>query len=141
MKRGDSVLVDPQAAQALRQVLQELEAELASLTDCASGEQHNKRACALRASRRYGRYLRMVNNGRRPSSSTTLDRGHWPRNTPMIPKVHLSACFAKKLISKDRPRLTSPFDPTSRWNPTSTRRPSWKRMTSRKRDSRLFFHV
>ena len=53
-----------------QQVLQELEAELASLTDCAPGEQHNKRACALRASRRYGRYLRMLKNGR-----LTIDKG------------------------------------------------------------------
>jgi len=53
-----------------RQVLEELEAELASLSGCASGEQHNKRACVLRASRRYGRYLRMLRNGR-----LTIDKG------------------------------------------------------------------
>ena len=46
-----------------QQVLEELEAELASLSDCVSGDQHNKRACALRASGRYGKYLRMLKNG------------------------------------------------------------------------------
>jgi len=47
-----------------QRVLQELEAELASITDCAPGEQHSRRACALRPSKRYGRYLRMLKNGR-----------------------------------------------------------------------------
>ena len=43
-------------------LLEELEAELQTLTDCSDGE-HTKRMCALRASRRYGRYLRL--RGRR----------------------------------------------------------------------------
>lgn len=39
------------------QVLEELEAELATLSKLAHGEQHRKRVCELRASARYGRYL------------------------------------------------------------------------------------
>jgi hypothetical protein len=39
-------------------ILAELEAELTSLRDC-KGEGHSKRVCALRASRRFGRYLRV----------------------------------------------------------------------------------
>lgn len=45
-------------------VLQELEAELASLQDRRDGDGHNKRACELHASRRYGRYLRQLKSGR-----------------------------------------------------------------------------
>jgi hypothetical protein len=45
-----------------RQVLRELEAELASLHE-VRGERHSKRVCQLRASRRYGRYLRMTKGG------------------------------------------------------------------------------
>ena len=45
-----------------RQVLYELEAELASLKD-VQGESHSKRVCQLRASRRYGRYLRLTKGG------------------------------------------------------------------------------
>jgi hypothetical protein len=45
-----------------RQVLRELEAELASLQDI-QGEGHTKRVCQLRASRRYGRYLRLTKGG------------------------------------------------------------------------------
>jgi len=45
-----------------RQVLYELEAELASLKDVKS-ESHSKRVCQLRASRRYGRYLRLTKGG------------------------------------------------------------------------------
>jgi len=49
--------------QAHRQeVLQELEAELASLRQLR-GERHSKRVCQLRASRRYGRYLRQTKGG------------------------------------------------------------------------------
>jgi Transposase DDE domain len=44
------------------QVLRELEAELASL-QAAKGESHSKRVCQLRASRRYGRYLRLTKGG------------------------------------------------------------------------------
>jgi hypothetical protein len=47
-----------------RMVLKELEAELASLRECRNKGAHSKRACALRASRRYGRYLRMLKTGR-----------------------------------------------------------------------------
>jgi hypothetical protein len=46
------------------EVLEELEAELASLQDRRDGSGHNKRACELRASRRYGRYLRQLASGR-----------------------------------------------------------------------------
>jgi transposase len=45
-----------------RQVLRELEAELASLTE-VRGESHSKRVCQLRASRRYRRYLRLTKGG------------------------------------------------------------------------------
>jgi hypothetical protein len=45
-----------------RQVLSELEAELASLKD-VRGESQSKRVCQLRASRRYGRYLRLTTGG------------------------------------------------------------------------------
>jgi hypothetical protein len=43
-------------------VIRELEAELASLSDCA-GAAHTKRICSLRSSRRFGRYLRMLKSG------------------------------------------------------------------------------
>ncbi len=45
-------------------VLEELEAELASLQDCRDRRGHSKRACELRASRRYGKYLRMLKSGK-----------------------------------------------------------------------------
>ena len=45
-----------------RQVLRELEAELASLK-AVRGESHSKRVCQLRASRRYGGYLRLTKGG------------------------------------------------------------------------------
>jgi hypothetical protein len=45
-----------------RQVLYELEAELASLQE-VRGESHSKRVCQLRASPRYGRYLRLTKGG------------------------------------------------------------------------------
>lgn len=45
-----------------RQVLHELEAELSSLKQMR-GERHSKRVCQLRASRRYGRYLRLTKGG------------------------------------------------------------------------------
>jgi len=46
-----------------RKVLEELAAELSSLRDCRDGDGHSKRACELRASRRYGRYLRQLKSG------------------------------------------------------------------------------
>ena len=45
-----------------RQILRALEAELASLKQLR-GESHSKRVCQLRASRRYGRYLRLTKGG------------------------------------------------------------------------------
>jgi hypothetical protein len=45
-----------------RQLLRELEAERASLKE-GRGESHSKRVCPLRASRRYGRYLRLTKGG------------------------------------------------------------------------------
>jgi transposase len=45
-----------------RQLLRELEGELASLK-AVQGESHSKRVCQLRASRRYGRYLRLTKGG------------------------------------------------------------------------------
>jgi Transposase DDE domain len=44
------------------QVLAELEAELATLKETESGE-HTKRVCSLRASARYGRYLKLAGHG------------------------------------------------------------------------------
>ncbi len=44
-------------------VLAELEAELASLEQ-AEGSEHSKRACALRSSRRFGRYLATARGGK-----------------------------------------------------------------------------
>ena len=44
-------------------VLQELEAELASLRYSAAGEPHTKRLCQLRSSGRYGPYLRLTKTG------------------------------------------------------------------------------
>jgi hypothetical protein len=44
------------------QILRELEAELASLKE-GQGESHSKRVCQLRASRRYGRYVRLTKGG------------------------------------------------------------------------------
>jgi len=45
------------------QVLKELEAELASLRDLGGGG-HTKRVCQLRASGRYGKYLRLTKGGK-----------------------------------------------------------------------------
>jgi len=45
------------------QVLEELEAELSSLKQ-ACGKEHSKRTCELRASRRYGKYLRFGRGGK-----------------------------------------------------------------------------
>jgi len=45
-----------------KQILRELEAELASLKE-VRGEGHTKRVCELRASYRYGRYLRLTKGG------------------------------------------------------------------------------
>jgi hypothetical protein len=45
-----------------RQIVRELEAELVSLKQIR-GESHSKRVCQLRASRRYGRYLRLTKGG------------------------------------------------------------------------------
>ena len=44
-------------------VLGELEAELGTLSAIADGEQHHKRVCELRASRRHGKYLRLTKGG------------------------------------------------------------------------------
>ncbi len=45
-----------------RQVLRQLEAELSSLQE-VKRKSHSKRVCQLRASRRYGRYLRLSKSG------------------------------------------------------------------------------
>ncbi len=47
----------------------QLEAELTSLKDC-EGAVHSKRSCQLRASRRYGKYLRTT-----PTGKLHIDRG------------------------------------------------------------------
>ena len=44
-------------------VLTELEAELVTMRACSGGE-HSKRVCELRASGRYGRYIRVTHTGR-----------------------------------------------------------------------------
>ena len=65
-RRRYVVCHNPQEEQRQRahraQVLRELEAELASLKE-VKGESHSKRVCQLRASRRYGRYLRLTKGG------------------------------------------------------------------------------
>lgn len=57
---------NPQEAKRQRahrqELLRELEAELAALHE-VRGEGHTKRVCELRASRRYGRYLRLTKGG------------------------------------------------------------------------------
>ena len=67
-RRRYAVCVNPKEAERQRlhrgQVLAELEAELATLSGVADGEQHRKRVCELRASGRYGRYLRLTRGGR-----------------------------------------------------------------------------
>ncbi len=45
------------------QVLKELEAELATLRECSAGC-HTKRVCHLRASGRYGKYIRLTRSGK-----------------------------------------------------------------------------
>lgn len=64
-RRRYAVCFNPQQARRQRQhrerLLTELEAELASLADCSEG--HSKRACALRTSARYGRFLKETRRG------------------------------------------------------------------------------
>jgi DDE family transposase len=58
---------NPQEAERQRahrsEVIAELEAELATLSETAEGE-HSKRVCALRASARFGRYLKLAAKGK-----------------------------------------------------------------------------
>lgn len=56
-------LEEARQRQHREQVLQELEAELESLRHTA-GEQHSKRACQLRASGRWGPYVRLTKTGK-----------------------------------------------------------------------------
>lgn len=56
------------------QVLEELEAELVSLQDCEDNSAHSKRACRLRVSGRYGKYLRMLKNGQLKLDRTAIER-------------------------------------------------------------------
>lgn len=64
-RRRYAVCFNPQEARRQRQyrerLLTELEAELVSLSDCSEG--HSKRACALRTSARYGRFLKDTRRG------------------------------------------------------------------------------
>ena len=64
-RRRYAVCFNPREAERQRRhrakVLADLEAELASLRPSDSG--HRKRACELRASRRYGRYVRLTKTG------------------------------------------------------------------------------
>lgn len=53
------------------QVLKELEAELACLKQL-KGEPHSKRACQLRASRRYGKYLQQTKTGKLAIARTAV---------------------------------------------------------------------
>ena len=66
-RRRYVVCHNPQEAARQRkhraQVLEELKSELARLRESPAGT-HSKRMCALRASRRYGRYLRLTRTGR-----------------------------------------------------------------------------
>lgn len=66
-RRRYAVCYNPQEATRQRahreQVLTELAAELASLREQGAGG-HSKRVCALRASGRYGRYLRVTKTGK-----------------------------------------------------------------------------
>jgi hypothetical protein len=65
-RRRYIVCHNPQEAKRQRahrqELLRELEAELAALHE-VRGEGHTKRVCELRASRRYGRYLRLTKGG------------------------------------------------------------------------------
>ena len=66
-RRRYVVCFNPREAERQRthraSVLTELEAQLASLREGSAGE-HSKRVCELRASARYGRYLRLTRSGR-----------------------------------------------------------------------------
>ena len=66
-RRRYVVCFNPREAERQRnhraQVLTELEAELATMRAC-SGTGHSKRMCELRASGRYGRYIRLTGTGR-----------------------------------------------------------------------------
>jgi hypothetical protein len=66
-RRRYVVCHNPQEAERQRlhreQVLKELEAELLSLREQGAGG-HSKRVCALRASGRYGRYIRLTRTGK-----------------------------------------------------------------------------
>ncbi len=66
-RRRYVVCLNPREAQRQRRhrqrVLAELQAELASLSALAGSGPHRKRVCELRASRRYGRYLRLTRGG------------------------------------------------------------------------------
>ena len=65
-RRRYVVCFNPREAERQRkhraQVLTELEAELATMRAC-SGAEHSKRVCELRASGRYGRYIRLTGTG------------------------------------------------------------------------------
>ncbi len=56
------------------QVLKELEAELSTLRDCST-EGHTKRVCHLRASGRYGKYIRLTRGGK-PAIDRARVRDH-----------------------------------------------------------------
>ena len=66
-RRRYAVCFNPREAERQRahrrEVLEELEAELAALSSLPSGRAHQKRVCELRASRRYGRYVRLTRGG------------------------------------------------------------------------------
>jgi len=66
-RRRYVVCFNPREAERQRkhraQVLTELEAKLATVRTCSEGE-HGKRVCELRASGRYGRYLRLTATAR-----------------------------------------------------------------------------
>ena len=66
-RRRYAVCFNPREAERQRahrrEVLAELEAELATVSSLPGGEQHRKRVCELRASARYGRYVRLTKGG------------------------------------------------------------------------------
>ena len=65
-QRRYALCYNPQEAERQRshraEIIEQLEAELASLRDAAD-DQHSKRECELRASARYGRYLKLTAKG------------------------------------------------------------------------------
>ena len=75
-RRRYAVCYNPQEAERQarhrKEVLEELAAELETLCE-PKGSAHAKRVCALRASGRYGRYVRLTKNGHRRIDQANVD--------------------------------------------------------------------